>query len=295
MPQTWTLDSSPSKDIASRNANSSSPHPLPIIPSRRVDKNAPTKAGCGGERARQRVVAALNKLLPPALLITYDLLQVGAAMASFVPIPGLSAAASLLLDIWDNAHRAKTNQVQEAGTNVETDMSEPLQKLTETFTQVHDCLLRQVERSFLQRYLKREEILCEITDCNSCVDDALSLFTISAQLRILKEVKNLKDQYTPELEYTLDLGAESGLSTPLPEQSTSILGDNSTPTQREDTSPVLPRRRNWRSSSQDPEKARHSGAYDAAGHLKIPARARREARKDCGICEEVASPPVRTL
>ncbi|KAJ7113324.1 hypothetical protein C8R43DRAFT_1039916 [Mycena crocata] len=40
---------------------------------------------------------------------------------------------------------------------------------------------------------------------------------------------------------------------------------------------------------------RHSGAYDKAGRLKIAARAMMEARRDCGICEEVASPPVRTL
>ncbi|KAJ7117193.1 hypothetical protein C8R43DRAFT_1037623 [Mycena crocata] len=111
-----------------------------------------------------------------------------------------------------------------------------------------------------------------------------------------KPMKIAMPEYTPELEYTLDLGAESDLSTPLPDQeSTSILGDNTTPTQRDDVSPVLPRRRSWRSSSQDQEKTRHSGAYDAAGHLKIAARARREAQKDCGICEEVASPPVRTL
>ncbi|KAJ7181348.1 hypothetical protein C8R43DRAFT_269845 [Mycena crocata] len=97
-------------------------------------------------------------------------------------------------------------------------------------------------------------------------------------------------EYTPEIEYTLDLGAESEVSTPL------VIDDsNITPTQRDDVSPILPRRRSWRSSSQDPEKTPHSGAYDAAGRLKIAARARKEARRDCGICEEVASPPVRTL
>ncbi|KAJ7203156.1 hypothetical protein GGX14DRAFT_652713 [Mycena pura] len=78
----------------------------------------------------------------------------------------------------------------------------------------------------------------------------------------------------PEVEYTLDLGAE-----------TTPLGD--------DNAPVPPRTRSWRSSSHDRDKQR-STAYDAAGNLKIAARGRREAMRDCGICEEVAVKPVRT-
>ncbi|KAJ7638145.1 hypothetical protein B0H17DRAFT_1187276 [Mycena rosella] len=90
-------------------------------------------------------------------------------------------------------------------------------------------------------------------------------------------------QYNPDVEYSLDLGAEA---TPQPED---------TPQPADDTAPAPPRRRSWRSSSHDTEKTRHSNAYDAAGNLKIAARGRQEAQRDCGICEEVAVEPVRTL
>ncbi|KAJ7729838.1 hypothetical protein DFH07DRAFT_849519 [Mycena maculata] len=80
--------------------------------------------------------------------------------------------------------------------------------------------------------------------------------------------------YTPEFEYSLDLGA---LSTPLPE----------------DNPPVLPRTRSWRALNHEADKQR-SSAYDEAGNLKIAVRGRRAARDDCGICAERAASPVRT-
>ncbi|KAJ7142325.1 hypothetical protein C8R44DRAFT_760502 [Mycena epipterygia] len=82
--------------------------------------------------------------------------------------------------------------------------------------------------------------------------------------------------YNPDLEYSLDLGAEG---TPQPEV--------------DENAPALPRTRSWRSSSHDKEKTR-SSAYDAAGNLKLAVRGRKEAQRDCGICEEVAVGPVRT-
>ncbi|KAJ6549059.1 hypothetical protein DFH09DRAFT_1366917 [Mycena vulgaris] len=82
------------------------------------------------------------------------------------------------------------------------------------------------------------------------------------------------------VEYSLDLGAEPVASTPLPDA---------------DDAPALPRRRSWRSSSHADEKTRLSSAYDAQGNLKIAARGRAEAKRDCGICEEVAVVPTRTL
>ncbi|KAJ7738720.1 hypothetical protein B0H16DRAFT_89404 [Mycena metata] len=87
-------------------------------------------------------------------------------------------------------------------------------------------------------------------------------------------------EYSPELEYTLNLGVES----------TPLLDDIS--------APAPPRTRTWRSRSNEREqtsqKAR-SSAYDADGNLKIVARGRKAAARDCGICDESAVEPVRTL
>ncbi|KAJ7148319.1 hypothetical protein C8R46DRAFT_1128158 [Mycena filopes] len=89
-------------------------------------------------------------------------------------------------------------------------------------------------------------------------------------------------EYSPELEYTMDLGAES---TPLPDD-------------RDITAPAPPRTRSWRSASNERErtsqKAR-SSAYDADGNLKVVVRGRQAAGRDCGICEEPAVAPIRTL
>ncbi|KAF8192254.1 hypothetical protein K438DRAFT_864604 [Mycena galopus ATCC 62051] len=86
---------------------------------------------------------------------------------------------------------------------------------------------------------------------------------------------------TPELEYTLDLGAEtSRASTPLPPDDT--------------IGPSLVRTRSWRPEGVEREQKARSTAYDAAGNLKIAVRGRHAAERDCGICEEVAVAPVKT-
>ncbi|KAJ7065596.1 hypothetical protein C8F01DRAFT_1249174 [Mycena amicta] len=83
---------------------------------------------------------------------------------------------------------------------------------------------------------------------------------------------------SPELEYTLNLGAESDYSrapTPQPDTERQI-------------GAALSRR------TPTGERMRLSTAYDAAGHLKIAERGRREAVRDCGICDQTAVVPVRT-
>ncbi|KAK7036196.1 hypothetical protein R3P38DRAFT_3183987 [Favolaschia claudopus] len=89
-------------------------------------------------------------------------------------------------------------------------------------------------------------------------------------------------EYTPELEYTMDLGAESRVSTPRPDDSLALAAP----------SPI--RTRSWRPEGVERDQQAHSTAYDSDGKLKVAARARRAAARDCGICEEVAIDPVKT-
>ncbi|KAJ6550188.1 hypothetical protein B0H19DRAFT_1160579 [Mycena capillaripes] len=83
-------------------------------------------------------------------------------------------------------------------------------------------------------------------------------------------------KYTPELEYTVDLGTEGVDSTPPL--------DGAAPA----------RTRSWRPTGQEREQKARSTAYDAAGNLKVAVRSRRAAERDCGICAQVAVEPVRT-
>ncbi|KAJ7450155.1 hypothetical protein FB451DRAFT_1286288 [Mycena latifolia] len=95
-------------------------------------------------------------------------------------------------------------------------------------------------------------------------------------------------EYEPEEEYSLDLGAES---TPIDEIIAVPI-----PAAPPPVPAAPPRTRSWRSSSHAADTAAaRASAYDAAGNLKIAARGRAEAQRDCGICEGAAMDPVRTL
>ncbi|KAJ6461227.1 hypothetical protein C8R47DRAFT_993608 [Mycena vitilis] len=174
----------------------------------------PKEQTAGWERTRHVVAEALGKILPPALLIAHDLLEVSTEALKFAPIPGLDVAASLLLNIWDNVQAVDMNrlaclrlaercanlllsvveEVHEAGDKVEKTMAEPLEKLVVTFTQVRDFLIKQAHRPFLKRYLKREETVREIAGCDTSLTDALSMFSLSVQMRILKQVKETENR-----------------------------------------------------------------------------------------------------
>ncbi|KAJ7617179.1 hypothetical protein FB45DRAFT_756602 [Roridomyces roridus] len=148
------------------------------------------------------------------MLITHDLLEVGAEVLKFAPIPGLDIAATLLLNIWDSVQAVDINrlaclrlaercanlflsvreEVHGMGGRVQMEMEKPLEKLVETFTQVHEFLLKQAHRPFLKRYLKREEVLRSISACDTALTDALGMFSLSVQLRILRQVQETEAQ-----------------------------------------------------------------------------------------------------
>ncbi|KAJ6589026.1 hypothetical protein B0H19DRAFT_1058099 [Mycena capillaripes] len=181
----------------------------PIVPKEQTE---------GWEHTRERVAEALSHILPPAILITHNLLQISTEVLKFAPIPGLDVAASLLLSIWDNVQGVDMNrlaclrlaercanlflsivkEVHEEGDKVEKELTAPLQKLAETFTQVRDTLIKQARRPFLMRYLKREEILGSIAGCNTSLTDALSMFSLSVQMRILRQAKETEDRREAE-------------------------------------------------------------------------------------------------
>ncbi|KAJ7339835.1 hypothetical protein DFH08DRAFT_875595 [Mycena albidolilacea] len=110
---------------------------------------------------------------------------------------------------------------------------------------------------------------------------------------------DMSAEYTPELEYSVNLGAESGVSTPLLSPSLTALSDSSSslPENILDDTPVASpiRTRSWRPVGVEREQKARSTAYDAAGNLKVAARARKADARDCGICEEPAVSPVKTL
>ncbi|KAG2747802.1 hypothetical protein P692DRAFT_201806312 [Suillus brevipes Sb2] len=77
------------------------------------------------------------------------------------------------------------------------------------FDHVHKFLLKLNRRPFIKRFLRSDEIQQEIQACDKALGDAMQMFSISIQIRILKECKRFA------IERRLDAGhAAQGLSPP---------------------------------------------------------------------------------
>ncbi|KAJ7772628.1 hypothetical protein DFH07DRAFT_167310 [Mycena maculata] len=172
------------------------------IPSEQTDNWAHT---------RKRVTAAVTHVLGTSLVVTHDALLLTSEFLNVVPVPvpGLQAAAKILLGIWDSVQGVDLNrlaclrltercaeillsvreEVNGAGDQVGDELAMPIGKLLRSFTGVHTFMLKQAHRPFLKRYLKRDEIIRDIAGCDKALGDALSMFGLSIQIRILKQVQ----------------------------------------------------------------------------------------------------------
>ncbi|KAJ7496034.1 hypothetical protein B0H11DRAFT_2001603 [Mycena galericulata] len=162
-------------------------------------------------RTRKRVTAAATHVLGTSLLVTHEVLLLTSEFLDVVPVPvpGLQTAAKILLGIWDSVQGVDLNrlaclrltercaeillsvreEIKEAGEHVGDELAMPIEKLVGSFTSVHTFMLKQVHRPFLKRYLKRDEIIRDIAGCDKALGEALSMFGLSIQIRILKQVQ----------------------------------------------------------------------------------------------------------
>ncbi|KAJ6608513.1 hypothetical protein B0H10DRAFT_2194368 [Mycena sp. CBHHK59/15] len=160
------------------------------------------------QRTRLRVKQAVQSILQVA---GDQVLPVAAEALSTVPIPGVAAAAKILDNMWKSIQLVQTNvaaclrlidrcadllltiheAVSHSGDVVIDEMKAPMEKLAQSFSKVDRFLKDQAEQSFLNRYLRRDEILREISECNVSVGDCLYLFNITTQMLILKGVLRL--------------------------------------------------------------------------------------------------------
>ncbi|ESK86494.1 hypothetical protein Moror_9860 [Moniliophthora roreri MCA 2997] len=173
------------------------------------DEKVPPEQTEGWNVTRQRVYMAARSVLGTALDVTHEALALSADMLELAPIPGLSACARTLLLIWDSLQMVDLNRLQclrltercanillsvreevkEAGDQVTEELRVPISKLTEAFNTVYIFLQKQAHRPFLKRYLKRDEILRQIEGCDAELQEALGMFSLSIQIRILKQIQ----------------------------------------------------------------------------------------------------------
>ncbi|PCH42817.1 hypothetical protein WOLCODRAFT_25573 [Wolfiporia cocos MD-104 SS10] len=189
-------------------------HREPWAPAERKQRAATIQNMEGWARARERVAEAAVNVLGIAGDVTHEALLVSAELLKFAPLPGLEVAARALLDIWDAMQQVDVNRVAclrltercatilysvreeiaEAGNEVGEELLHPIARLVESFTEVHKFLHKQNHRPFIKRYLKRDEIQRHIQTCDQSLNDALGMFSLSIQIRILKQVLKAEEQ-----------------------------------------------------------------------------------------------------
>ncbi|KAK2463882.1 hypothetical protein APHAL10511_004054 [Amanita phalloides] len=163
----------------------------------------------GWQQTRSRVARAVSSVLGPTITLAHEALYAGVELLELAPLPGLAPAARTLLEIWDALGTVDMNRaaslrltercadillsvredIKDAGDVIGDDLTPPVSKLIESFSLVYDLLHKLNHRPFLKRYLKRDDILRQISECDKALTDALSMFSISIQLRILRQVQ----------------------------------------------------------------------------------------------------------
>ncbi|KZT05047.1 uncharacterized protein LAESUDRAFT_750759 [Laetiporus sulphureus 93-53] len=177
-------------------------------------KSVPSEQTEGWLRTRQRVAAAAVNVLGTAGEATHEVLVVSVELLEFAPLPGLQAAARSLLEIWDALQMVEINRsaclrltercatilfsvredIAEAGDQVGQELLHPIERLVDAFSEVHRLLQKQNHRPFIKRYLNREKIQRHIERCDRELNDALRMFNLSIQVRILKQVLKVEEQ-----------------------------------------------------------------------------------------------------
>ncbi|KAJ7647115.1 hypothetical protein FB45DRAFT_1099808 [Roridomyces roridus] len=173
------------------------PRPWRDLP--RHQGTVPSEQTENWNQTKKRVAAATTRVLGTSLLVTHEALRLTSEILDVVPVPGLQAAAKVLLDIWDSVQAIDLNRLAclrltERCADILLSVREEIgeageDKLVSSFTGVYNFMTKQAHRPFLKRYLKREQIIRDIANCDKALGEALSMFSISIQIRILKQVQ----------------------------------------------------------------------------------------------------------
>ncbi|OBZ74270.1 hypothetical protein A0H81_05040 [Grifola frondosa] len=168
----------------------------------------------GWIQLHQRVSEAAVNVLGTSGDVLHEVLLVSADVLRFVPILGLEEAARTLLGIWDSLQMVDINrlaclrltercatilmsvreEIANASDEVGVELQMPISVLVEAFSEVHRFLQKQIHRPFIKRYLRRDEVQRAIQACDNRLNDALGMFSLSIQIRILKQVLRAEEQ-----------------------------------------------------------------------------------------------------
>ncbi|KAI0030163.1 kinase-like domain-containing protein, partial [Vararia minispora EC-137] len=171
----------------------------------------------------------------------HEMLRYSTPYLQIAPIPTLQFAAGYLLSIWDAFDAIEANfkacmrltrrcaeilrsvrdEACQAGPMVISELRQPLGRLELSFREVRDLLKEQAGLTFLDRYLRRGEILKDIANCDLRLNDALNAFSLSIQIRLLRLVQahegeqrrpapSASSRMLPSSENAADIGSTLG-------------------------------------------------------------------------------------
>ncbi|KAJ3574855.1 hypothetical protein NP233_g1485 [Leucocoprinus birnbaumii] len=161
------------------------------------------------EQTRKTVSQAIGNVLGVATLVAHKTLIASVPLLELVPVPGLTMAAKLLLNIWDAVQEVDTNrlvflrltercacvvitlnqELQDAGELVVQELSPSLRRIEDLFSGIQVLTKKESNIPFLKRYLKREETLRHIEGLNRQLDQELQILGPSFQIRTVKVIK----------------------------------------------------------------------------------------------------------
>ncbi|KAI0730413.1 hypothetical protein C8Q76DRAFT_566962, partial [Earliella scabrosa] len=128
----------------------------------------------------------------------HELLEAGADVLKFAPVPGLEVAARALLNIWDAIQLVHVNragclqlteqcatvlaavreEIAEAGDEVARALQRPVKDLVESYCKVEQFLVKLSRRSIVVQYLQRKETKRALADCRGSLQGALDVFNV---------------------------------------------------------------------------------------------------------------------
>ncbi|KAF9008496.1 hypothetical protein BDZ89DRAFT_1079023 [Hymenopellis radicata] len=198
----------------------------------------------GWNNVKKRVAQAASSILGTTLEVGHEALLLSTDLLEFAPIPGLQNVARTLLQIWDSLQLVDMNrsaclrltercadillavrlEVKDAGDQVGEELRLPMTTLSHAFDSVRDFLIKEADRPFLKRYLRREENRREIAGCDNLLHQALGMFSVSVQIRILKQVEQAENRNRQDTQAILDAINRSSISTQLDNNALGLSG-----------------------------------------------------------------------
>ncbi|KAI0822902.1 hypothetical protein BC628DRAFT_1421313 [Trametes gibbosa] len=170
-------------------------------------------------QTKQHIATAVATVLGVSIELIHEALKYGSDLLMLSPIVGLPQAAQGLLKIWDSLRRVNTNRraclrlaercatilihvhesITGADNKVHIELQVSISHLVASFDEVDRYLIKLSLLSFFRRYLLREKIQLTLDGYHHKLTDALRMFSVATEIRILNQILHFERQRLTEV------------------------------------------------------------------------------------------------